>query len=156
MHKFKSCILSMCSKISSQSGRIKHIIYGIFVFIDDLNRVKNMKLEQILKDNKAEGNEKHLPVIEIGKDHGKNEIDVVRVFVGKEVPHPNTIEHHIAWIELYGVKQDEQVIDLGRVEFAPAFTNPNVRFQVPVTEFKAFCALSYCNVHGLWQNCMEL
>ena len=95
-----------------------------------------MKFEEILKDIGAEGKEKHLPVIEVGKGRGKSEVDVVRVFVGKEVPHPNTIEHHITWIELYGVKQDGQVIDL--------------------EEFKAFCALSYCNVHGLWQNCVEL
>jgi len=115
-----------------------------------------MKFEAILKDIEAEGKEKHLPVIEVGKGRGKSDVDVVRVFVGKEVPHPNTIEHHIGWIELFGVKQDGQVVDLGRAEFAPAFTNPNARFQVPVEEFKAFCALSYCNVHGVWQNCVEL
>lgn len=114
-----------------------------------------MKFEEILKGILAEGKEKHLPVIEVGKGRGKNEVDVVRVFVGKEIPHPNTIEHHIAWIELYGVKQDGQVVDLGRAAFAPAFTNPNARFQVPVGDFKAFCALSYCNVHGVWQNCVE-
>lgn len=38
-------------------------------------------------------------------------MDVVRVVVGKAVPHPNTVEHHIEWIELYGVKKDGQVVD---------------------------------------------
>jgi len=84
-----------------------------------------MKFEEILKGIEVEGKEKHLPVIEVGKGRGKSDVDVVRVFVGKEVPHPNTVEHHIAWIELVG-------------------------------DFKAFCALSYCNVHGVWQNCVEL
>jgi len=32
-------------------------------------------------------------------------MDIVRVVVGHEVPHPNTPEHHISWIELYGVKK---------------------------------------------------
>ena len=36
---------------------------------------------------------------------------------------------------------DGQVIDLGRTSFTPGYTNPNARFQVPATEFKAFCAL---------------
>ena len=115
-----------------------------------------MEFGEILKSIESEGKEKHLPVIEIGKGHGKSDEDLVHVSVGKEVPHPNTIEHHIAWIELFGVKKDQQVVDLGRAKFAPSFTNPNIRFQVPVTEFKAFCALSYCNVHGVWQNCVEL
>ena len=76
--------------------------------------------------------------------------------VGKETPHPNTIEHHIAWIELFGVKKDGQVINLGRCGFAPSFTNPNVSFHVPVDQFKAFYALSYCNIHGVWQNSIEV
>ena len=54
------------------------------------------------------------------------------------------------------VKQDGQVINLGRATFAPTYTSPNVRFQVPVAEFKAFCALAYCNIHGVWENCLEV
>ena len=76
--------------------------------------------------------------------------------VGKETPHPNTVEHHIDWIELFGVEKDGQVVSLSRVAFAPAYTNPNVRFQVPVVEFKAFRALAYCNIHGVWENCLEV
>ncbi|MBC8255405.1 MAG: hypothetical protein H8E35_15450 [Ardenticatenia bacterium] len=48
------------------------------------------------------------------------------------------------------------MVNLGRAAFAPVYTNPNVRFQVPVTEFMAFCALAYCNVHGVWGNCLEV
>jgi superoxide reductase len=29
-------------------------------------------------------------------------------------------------------------------------------FNVKVDEFKALCALEYCNLHGVWQNCLEL
>jgi superoxide reductase len=115
-----------------------------------------MKFEEILKGKTAEGKEKHVPIIEIGKGHGKEDVDIVRVIVGKEVPHPNTSEHHISWIELFGVKKDGQVIQLGRAAFAPVYTNPNIRFQVNVKEFKAFCALAYCNIHGIWENCIEV
>ncbi|MCW3136765.1 MAG: class II SORL domain-containing protein [Canidatus Methanoxibalbensis ujae] len=115
-----------------------------------------MEFGELLRGEEAEGKEKHVPHIEVGKGRGREDVDVVRIVVGKEVPHPNTVEHHIKWIELYGVKRDGQVVDIGRVELAPTYTNPNVRFQVPVKEFKAFCALAYCNLHGLWKNCIEI
>ena len=115
-----------------------------------------MQFQDVLKNVESEGKEKHVPVIEIGKGKGEGGADIVHVVVGKETPHPNTVEHHIAWIELFGAKKDGQVINLGRAAFAPAYTNPNVRFQVPVAEFKAFCALAYCNVHGIWESCLEV
>ncbi len=115
-----------------------------------------MKFAEILKGAEVEGKEKHVPVIEIDKGRGEAGEDIVRVIVGKEVPHPNTVEHHIVWIELFGVKKDGKVVNLGRAAFGPSYTKPNVRFQVPVSEFKAFCALAYCNIHGLWQNCIEV
>jgi len=108
-----------------------------------------MKIQDILKGAAAEGKEKHVPDIEVGES-------TVRVYVGKETPHPSTMEHHIDWLELYGVKKDGQVINLGRATFAPTYTYPTAEFQVPVADFKAFCALSYCNIHGLWENCLEV
>lgn len=116
-----------------------------------------MRIGDILKTAAVEGKEKHVPSIEVGKGKGEGGVDIVHVVVGKEVPHPNTVEHHIVWVQLFGVKKDSgQVIDLGRADFAPGYTSPNVRFQVPVDQFKAFCALEYCNIHGVWENCLEL
>ena len=115
-----------------------------------------MRFGAILKNKEAEGREKHVPIIEVGKGRGEAGADIVHVVVGREVPHPNTVEHHIAWIELFGMKTDGQVSDLGRAEFAPSYTSPNVRFQVPVGQFKSFCALAYCNLHGVWENCLEV
>jgi superoxide reductase len=115
-----------------------------------------VKFAEILKSREAEGKEKHVPFIEVGKGKGEGGADVVHVVVGKEVPHPNTVEHHIAWVEVFGTKKDGQVIALGRSDFAPSYTSPNVRFQVPVAEFKSFCALIYCNIHGAWENCLEV
>ena len=115
-----------------------------------------MQFAEILKSADAEGKEKHVPTIEILEGHGAQGVNLVHVVVGKETPHPNTVEHHIAWLELYGAKKDGQVIDLGRAEFGPAFTEPSISLHVPLQDFKAFCALSYCNIHGLWQNCIEV
>ena len=115
-----------------------------------------MQFAEILKSADSEGKEKHVPFIEILEGHGAQGANIVHVVVGKETPHPNTVEHHIAWVELYGVKKDGQVIDLGRAEFAPSFTNPSISFHAPVEGFGAFCALSYCNIHGIWQNCIEV
>ncbi|MBC7238051.1 MAG: Neelaredoxin, partial [Chloroflexi bacterium] len=45
--------------------------------------------------------EKHVPVIECPDTVKAGEFFEVTVSIGKEVAHPNTTEHHIAWITLY-------------------------------------------------------
>jgi superoxide reductase len=116
-----------------------------------------MEFSEIIKTGKDEGKEKHVPTMTIDKGH-KEDVDIVRVVVGHEAPHPNTVEHHIVWIELYGVRKDnDQIISLGRAACAPVFSNPNVRFQInQIGDFKAFHALAYCNIHGLWSNSLEV
>ena len=108
-----------------------------------------MQFKDILKSPEAEGKEKHVPVIEVAQG-------AVRIIVGKEVPHPNTAEHHIAWVALFGTKKEGQVINLGKADFAPGYTGPDISFPVPAAEFKSFCALAYCNIHGVWENCLEV
>jgi superoxide reductase len=116
-----------------------------------------MEFSETIKTARDEGKEKHVPTITLDKGH-KEKKDIVRIVVGHDVPHPNTMEHHIVWIELYGIKRDDdQVIHLGRATWAPVYSNPNVRFQVnQIQDFKAFQALAYCNIHGLWSGTMEV
>ena len=45
--------------------------------------------------------EKHVPVIELPAEIKAGEEFKVKVSLGKGVPHPNTIEHHIAWISVF-------------------------------------------------------
>ena len=115
-----------------------------------------MNFSTLIKTQNDEGKENHLPHMELDKGHRSGK-DIVRIVVGHGKPHPNTVEHHIAWIELFGVKKNvDQVITLGRAECAPFFSNPNVRFQVnQIEDFQAFHALAYCNIHGLWANSLE-
>ncbi|WP_406659627.1 desulfoferrodoxin family protein [Methanolobus sp. ZRKC3] len=116
-----------------------------------------MNFGDILKGKEAEGKEKHVPEIDIIKGHGQEGNDLVRVIVGKEVPHPNTVEHHIEWVELYGITKEGNTVDLGRMNFEPVHTNPVASFHVNnIDDFKAFCALECCNIHGVWQNCIEV
>ena len=116
-----------------------------------------MEFKDILKGKEEEGKEKHVPTIEILKGHGKEGNDLVRVIIGKEVPHPNTVEHHIVWTELYGIKESGQAVDLGRINFTPVYSSFETSFKINnIDEFKAFCALGYCNIHGVWQNCLEV
>ena len=108
-----------------------------------------MKIGEILKDATTEGKEKHVPVIEKGTEG-------VTVIVGKETPHPNTMDHHIDWIKLVGVKEDGQAVDLGNASFAPTYTSPTAVFRVNLEGVKTLYAMSYCNIHGLWENSIDL
>ncbi len=116
-----------------------------------------MQFAEILKSAEAEGKEKHVPTIEVIREHAGEKVDLIHVTVGKETPHPNTTEHHIVWVDVFGVKKENgQVVNLGRAAFGPTFTSPDISWHTPLDQFKAICALSYCNVHGLWQNCIEI
>lgn len=116
-----------------------------------------MQFADILKGAASEGREKHVPVIEIMREHGSAKEDLVHVLVGKETPHPNTVEHHIEWIEVFGVrKEGGQVVSLGRAVFGASYTSPSISFHTPLEQFQNICALSYCNLHGLWQSCIDL
>ncbi|KGE73953.1 class II SORL domain-containing protein [Spirochaeta lutea] len=109
--------------------------------------------------------EKHAPVIECKPQGEKQGSYSVTVSVGKEIPHPNTTEHHISWIQLFFLPQDGTFpIQLGEARFTahgesaqganqgPAYSVPEARFQVTITGQGTLQAISYCNIHGLWQS----
>ena len=117
-----------------------------------------MDFTELFKAPESEGKEKHVPIIERGKGHGGTHENIVIVTVGKEVPHPNTIEHHIVWIDLFGVKKEtSQVIFIGRCEFSATISEPTATFKVVnLDQYKALGAVSYCNIHGVWKSTLEL
>ena len=104
--------------------------------------------------------EKHVPVVEVLSREG-NEVEV-RVQVGKEIPHPNTQEHHIKFIELY-FQPEGAAYDflIGRASFeahgeAGTFTEPVAYFRFRTDKKGRLKALSLCNLHGLWEGEAEL
>jgi len=113
--------------------------------------------------------EKHVPVIEAPDKGKKGEALKVAVSVGKEIPHPNTTEHHIAWVEVYflpdGEKFPNQIAQCGFTAHGSSAQGPNTStlYTSPdiVCSFKSdksgtLLASSYCNIHGLWQNAKRI
>lgn len=113
-----------------------------------------MKFGDLLKGAEVEGKEKHVPVIETEPccEGGLK----VTVTVGKEVAHPNLVEHHIGWIQLYGVKENGQLVHLITSDLEPVQSSPCVSLCIRTEGLKSLVALEYCNLHGVWENSIDL
>jgi superoxide reductase len=106
--------------------------------------------------------EKHVPVIDGPDEVNAGEWISVKIKVGKEIEHPNTVEHHIRWIRTYFVPEGEKfAYDLGNWEFTshgegPVHTNSLVKISFKTTKTGTINAVSYCNIHGLWESSKEV
>ena len=101
--------------------------------------------------------EKHVPAISAPEAVGAGKPFEVEVSVGKEIPHPNTLEHHIAWAALYFVADgSQQPVELARAEFRAhgpdIFTAPVFKAAVTLPRSGTLHAVAYCNLHGLWES----
>lgn len=113
--------------------------------------------------------EKHVPVIELPKDIKSDELVILTVSVGKEIPHPNTTEHHIGWIEVYFLPSQGKFPQMiGRFEFSAhgagtdgpntssIYTHPEVVCTFKTGKPGTVLATSFCNIHGLWTSSADL
>lgn len=113
--------------------------------------------------------EKHVPVIEAPDKIKKSDAVNVVLSIGKQIPHPNTTEHHISWVELYFHPKEEKFpYQLGRFEFSAhgesaqgpntssLYTTPTVVCTFKTEKSGTLLAISYCNIHGLWEGSKEL
>ena len=113
--------------------------------------------------------EKHVPAIELPKTAKKDEPTRLVVTVGKEIPHPNTTEHHIEWIEVYFLPDGEKFPHtIGKFEFSShgastegpntssIYTQPEVQTTLKTGKPGTILATSFCNIHGLWSSAVEL
>ena len=101
--------------------------------------------------------EKHVPVIAVPETVAAGVTFEVEVSVGKEIPHPNTVEHHIAWIALHFVPDGSPVsVEIGRVSLSAhgptVATSSTAKFTVALQKGGEFHATAYCNLHGLWSS----
>ncbi len=104
-----------------------------------------------------EGREKHVPHIEAPAKVKGGEPFPVTVTVGKEVPHPNTIGHHIKWIQVYAKEEGERpVIHVGTFDLGPTYADPKVTFRMMLNKSSTLYVLEYCNVHGVWDNAIKI
>ncbi|MCX6005895.1 MAG: desulfoferrodoxin family protein [Chloroflexi bacterium] len=115
-----------------------------------------MRFSDLVKGRNSEGKEKHIPSIELMKGQGKGGKDLVEVVVGREAPHPNTPEHYIVWIQLFGVLKDGHILDLGRAVFKPGVDKPVYSMEIDAAQFNHLFSFSYCNLHGVWEQHMEI
>jgi superoxide reductase len=113
--------------------------------------------------------EKHVPVIEAADKAKKGELFKLTVSVGKEIPHPNTTEHHIRWIEVYFLAEGEKFpYQIGRFEFSThgesaqgpntstVLTHPETSCSFKTEKPGTLFAASYCNIHGVWQSAKKI
>jgi len=121
-----------------------------------------MDISKLIKTGDWKG-EKHVPVIEAPEKIKKGEEIEITVSIGKEIPHPNKPEHHIAWIDIFFLPENSNFpIELGRFEFNShgysegTYTEPVVKIKFKTEKSGTIIAVSYCNIHGLWQSSKEL
>jgi superoxide reductase len=113
--------------------------------------------------------EKHVPVIDCPDKVKADELFEVTAAIGKEIGHPNTTEHHIRWIALYFHPEgDKFIYEVGRFEFSahgesikganegPVHTHHAITASMKINKPGRLHALSYCNIHGLWEGTKDV
>lgn len=113
--------------------------------------------------------EKHVPTIEAPTSVKRGEIFEIKVSIGKEIPHPNTTEHHIRWIHVFFRPDgDQYAYQIAHCEFnahgesvkganeGPVTTHHMATVSAAIKESGTIYAISLCNIHGLWESSAEV
>lgn len=116
------------------------------------------KFGDVVYTAEKEGKEKHVPVIEAPKKVKAGQWFTVTVSVGKEVPHPNLVEHHIKWIQVYAQVEGRPYnpVHVATFDFGPTFADPSVTFKMKLDKKSTIYALEYCNLHGVWESSVDI
>ena len=93
------------------------------------------KMTEIVPNSTDASQEKHVPVVKVNENK-------VLVEVGS-VPHPMTVEHHIAWIAVLSKEGfQRKQLAVGK--------EPSAEFML-IPGDKVDEVYAYCNLHGLWK-----
>lgn len=111
--------------------------------------------KEYIKKQESEGKEKHVPFIGTSECTTCGEIAII-IKVGKEVFHPSTPEHYIDYIDLFGIMPDGKLVPVTKFTLGKENTVPYVKTHIKKGLFKKLLALSFCNIHGMWENEIEL
>ncbi|MBU0580349.1 MAG: Neelaredoxin [Candidatus Margulisbacteria bacterium] len=114
-----------------------------------------MSLTEYLKRKEAEGQEKHMPSIDVKECGTCGELSVT-IQVSKEVIHPSTVEHAIKTIILYGANKAGKLEQLTIFQLGDQNTVPRIRTSIKKGQYVKLIATAYCNLHGIWENTVEL
>jgi len=109
--------------------------------------------------------EKHVPIIDCPDIIKKGQDLEIGLYVGKELKHPNTTEHHIKYMELYFLPEGEKFpYQVGHYGFtthgestqgpntSSVFSEPKINVSLKTEKSGQLMAISYCNIHGIWKN----
>lgn len=106
--------------------------------------------------------EKHVPIIHASKNVKANEFFDIKISIGDEIPHPNTFEHHIAWVKVFFKPEKGKFpIEIASHTFnahgeSESYTNYILSTRFKTDKSGVLYALSYCNIHGLWESSHEV
>lgn len=113
--------------------------------------------------------EKHVPVIECGDRVKAGDTFDIKLSVGKEIAHPNTVDHHIRWVQLYFQPEGEKTgYPLANCDFSaygesaqepdknPAPAGHAMTVATMLNKSGTIFAVSFCNIHGLWENSKDV
>lgn len=132
--------------------------FSFLIAVPTINMIKMVKSIGDKLKTADWKNEKHVPTINAPETVKADEWIEVTVQIGEEIPHPNKVEHHIRWIQVYFTPDEGKfTYDLGRFEFnshgeGPASTHSLAKFHFKTDKSGSLNAVSYCNIHGLWEN----
>jgi superoxide reductase len=113
--------------------------------------------DTIIPPSKETGKEKHVPIIDAPASVKAGEPFSVTVEVGKTVPHPNTVEHHISMVQLYMLNEDSQfAVNVGTFNLGPTVASPKITVPVMIQSTSTLYALGYCNLHGVWDYSVDV
>ncbi len=112
----------------------------------------------VISPPEEEGKEKHVPVIHAPDSAKAGEPFEVTIVVGEETPHPNEHKHSIREVQLWAKYTDSPrpVVKVASAQFGPTFADSTVTFHVMLEQSATLFALEYCNIHGQWDNSVEV
>jgi len=103
-------------------------------------------------DQMSDLEKKHLPVITAPKSVKRGECFEVMVEVGKLLAHPNEPGHFIQFIELYA---DDTY--LTRMDLTAKTTCPILKTCISLDHpYQKLRAYERCNLHGTWENGVDI
>jgi superoxide reductase len=113
--------------------------------------------------------EKHAPVIHCPDAVVAGQAFEIKVNIGEEIAHPNTTEHHISYITVFFHPEGEKfTYQVGHFEFSghgeavagpnqgPVYTEPSMVAMMKLSKPGTLHAVSFCNIHGLWESEKEI
>ncbi len=129
-------MFSKTEKTSQENA--EDILYGVNLAVDS--------------DQLTDLEKKHLPIITAPESVRKGECFEVTIEAGKLLRHPNELEHHIEFVELYA-----DSTYLARMDFAAGTSYPMTKLWVSLNRaHRKLRALSHCNLHGTWEADVEI